>query len=145
MGNSSEEPVCPICLLPSDLSCSSCKKVNYCSREHQKKHWKIHKPDCFPGIIEYSPTLGRYLVASRDIEQGEIILREKPLVSGPLGKEECFPVCLTCFKHVATNNQCSSCKWPVCGPHCEKVRFELKTQLRTKIIVCNTAAHLVIC
>ena len=27
-------------------ACSRCKSVTYCSRECQKKHWKLHKPDC---------------------------------------------------------------------------------------------------
>lgn len=26
--------------------CSGCKKVHYCSAEHQKGHWKAHKPHC---------------------------------------------------------------------------------------------------
>ena len=26
--------------------CSRCKQVWYCSRECQKAHWKVHKPDC---------------------------------------------------------------------------------------------------
>lgn len=28
------------------LRCSQCKEVFYCSPEHQKSHWKIHKPVC---------------------------------------------------------------------------------------------------
>lgn len=26
--------------------CGACKKVYYCSIEHQKKHWGVHKPQC---------------------------------------------------------------------------------------------------
>lgn len=26
--------------------CSKCKSANYCSKEHQKKHWKVHKKAC---------------------------------------------------------------------------------------------------
>jgi hypothetical protein len=28
------------------LSRCACKKVHYCSKEHQRKHWKDHKPEC---------------------------------------------------------------------------------------------------
>lgn len=30
------------------LQCSRCKSVSYCSVEHQRQNWKIHKPDCKP-------------------------------------------------------------------------------------------------
>lgn len=26
--------------------CTGCEVAKYCSREHQKKHWKKHKPEC---------------------------------------------------------------------------------------------------
>jgi MYND finger len=26
--------------------CGGCKKVAYCSPEHQQAHWKTHKPEC---------------------------------------------------------------------------------------------------
>ena len=28
------------------LQCSRCKKSYYCSKEHQKIHWKVHKKVC---------------------------------------------------------------------------------------------------
>lgn len=39
---------CAVCDQPSGLKCSNCTKAHYCSKEHQKQHWKIHKQICFP-------------------------------------------------------------------------------------------------
>ena len=38
----------PGCSQPAPLKCSRCKEVRYCSKEHQKTHWKIHKKLCVP-------------------------------------------------------------------------------------------------
>lgn len=38
---------CEICGVPANLKCSNCKNVIYCSKEHQKAHWKkCHKNEC---------------------------------------------------------------------------------------------------
>lgn len=47
--------VCHLCLAtagsgsPGDplMQCSRCKKAWYCSKEHQKIHWRVHKKECF--------------------------------------------------------------------------------------------------
>jgi hypothetical protein len=38
--------VCFLCLEPSKLKCSRCLTIQYCSKECQKKDWKIHKNNC---------------------------------------------------------------------------------------------------
>ena len=39
---------CAICDKEAVQKCSACKRVRYCSREHQKQHWKEHKKICQP-------------------------------------------------------------------------------------------------
>ena len=36
----------PSCHQPGVNTCSQCKRIQYCSREHQKADWKLHKPMC---------------------------------------------------------------------------------------------------
>jgi hypothetical protein len=31
---------------PRLLTCGGCQKAHYCSKDHQRKHWKQHKPEC---------------------------------------------------------------------------------------------------
>ena len=40
---------CAVCGMTEELKkCSRCRRVCYCSKEHQKSHWKIHKTVCKP-------------------------------------------------------------------------------------------------
>jgi len=112
---------CTVCSAACSQSCANCKKVSYCSKDHQKSDWKLHKPNCFPARLERNAELGRYLVATRPISSGELILKEKPIVSGPNGKNGQHPLCLTCYRVVKTDYVCSRCRWPMCQPKCENV------------------------
>ena len=38
--------VCFLCLNPSRLKCSRCLTIQYCSKECQKKDWKVHRNNC---------------------------------------------------------------------------------------------------
>ena len=40
------EKQCALCFAPSTAQCAQCKIAHYCSREHQKQHWKEHKLNC---------------------------------------------------------------------------------------------------
>ncbi|EXX54183.1 hypothetical protein GLOIN_2v1587334 [Rhizophagus irregularis DAOM 181602=DAOM 197198] len=38
--------ICNVCQNPSTTRCSKCRQIYYCSRECQKKDWKVHKKLC---------------------------------------------------------------------------------------------------
>ena len=56
---SCETSDCPACQLCGKLEnlrlCAKCKETWYCSREHQKTHWKRHKQKCCKGVQKGDP------------------------------------------------------------------------------------------
>eukprot|EP00095_Tigriopus_kingsejongensis_P008719 maker-scaffold352_size199037-snap-gene-0.46 protein:Tk08719 transcript:maker-scaffold352_size199037-snap-gene-0.46-mRNA-1 annotation:"protein isoform a" len=116
---------CEICGHLAKMFCSCCKHVFYCTREHQKKHWKSHKEDCsalkkLPYRVERNGELGRHLVATTDIPAGTHFLNESPMVMGP--RQMSKPVCLGCHKELVDLEsvvKCSRCLWPLCSRKCE--------------------------
>lgn len=99
-----------------------------------------------------SSELGRYLIATKDIKKGEIILQEGPLVCGPIkGTDLSCPGCFQqpttsvsdCLGRIETSEsfilidvfihwflQCKLCKWPICSLECPGIKtheqFECK-------------------
>ena len=81
----------------TNLCCGKCRSTYYCSKEHQKVHWRVHKLECWPlkriptsrpppGEEEEDPfyTFQPYhFVASTEIKIGAIVMEEKPLVFWP--------------------------------------------------------------
>lgn len=112
--------LCAGCKKAADNKCTNCRKVYYCGRDCQKRHWKQHKFECkaLPYKVEQSPELGKYLVAARDLRKGEVIFSEPPLVVGPVAVT--VPVCLNCYTPVDGSYKCRKSGWPLCGPKCEK-------------------------
>ncbi|XP_076045902.1 uncharacterized protein LOC143028136 [Oratosquilla oratoria] len=120
-GKSPEEKELGMCANCSEIAsqrCAMCHQVFYCKRECQKKHWKTHREQCQPFKVEENSDLGRYMVASRNIKAGEVVLIEDPIVIGP--KQITEPVCLGCYKRVDGSYTCSKCSWPLCGIECEQ-------------------------
>ena len=78
----------------------------YCSEDHLK----IHRPGqyCLPFKVTYSPQVGRYLVASRDIKPLELVLWDTAAAVGPAA--DSVPVCLECFSKVDGTFQCPNCQ-----------------------------------
>lgn len=74
-----------------------------------------------PYEVKSNEILGRHLIATRDINEGEIILKQNPLVLGP--KTVSYPLCLGCHKTLNFEKNgrfdCSKCFWPLCDKFCE--------------------------
>ncbi|KAH0534345.1 SET domain-containing protein SmydA-8-like [Cotesia glomerata] len=107
---------CMVCGKPAEQKCSACKIAYYCSREHQKIHWKEHVKKCKLFRISEDDKVGRHYVATRKIEAGEVILREtKALVAAPA--QGTPPLCLNCYclLEKKTAKPCEKCGWPLCG------------------------------
>ncbi|XP_066246826.1 SET domain-containing protein SmydA-8-like isoform X1 [Euwallacea similis] len=111
---------CAVCDSPASQKCSGCHTVYYCSREHQKSDWKKHKTTCKSYKICKDDVIGRYLVASKDIKPGEIVIQEPSLIQGPT--QVTVPVCLGCGNVIQEKKfkPCLKCGWPVCSSICEK-------------------------
>uniref|UniRef100_A0A1Q3FMT7 Putative histone tail methylase n=1 Tax=Culex tarsalis TaxID=7177 RepID=A0A1Q3FMT7_CULTA len=72
-----------------------------------------------PYVVRHSDIWGRYLVASRALKAGEVIIQVEPLAVGPWAESD--PVCLGChrpFKEGAKTVRCPSCNWRICSPTC---------------------------
>ena len=95
-----DQDMCACCQKSAETKCTACRKVYYCGKVCQKKHWKEHKFECksLPYKIGQSPDVGRFLEASRDVQKGEVLWTEAPLVVGPVAVTP--PVCLCCYSPV---------------------------------------------
>ncbi|CAL8102918.1 unnamed protein product [Orchesella dallaii] len=143
--------ICEIkdCTKTAGKKCSQCKKAFYCSEDHQRLDWKIHKNNCFPYRMEAARGDDiSYAVASRDIPAGQIIFSEKPLLIFPIAAPEndfinvmdlkCIkkkisgeqsictavrPACFGCLKSVEfigpPRFACSKCSLPLCHYNCQ--------------------------
>lgn len=133
---------CAICNQPSFLICGGCKLFHYCSKDHQRIHWKqAHKTECHPLYkLEENSKLGRYLTAARDIQKGEVIFQESPLVIGP--KSVTTPHCLGCHMPCDPNeyHECDGCGFPLCSARCQvsdyhmdECRLMMKANFRASV------------
>jgi len=113
-----EQFVCAQCGGAANQRCTGCHITFYCSREHQKLHWKKHKSSCCAYKVCSSAELGRYLVATRDLKPGELVISETPLIIGP--QAVTIPVCLACYKPSDGRFSCTKCGWPMCNATCAK-------------------------
>ncbi|XP_050502228.1 SET domain-containing protein SmydA-8-like [Diabrotica virgifera virgifera] len=75
--------------------------------------------------IKVSKIMGRYMVANKEIEPGEVILSELPIVIGPC--TDCKVQCLGCYKNLEEQPfiKCKSCNWPLCSQKCSGLNKRL--------------------
>nr|XP_018906177.1 PREDICTED: protein msta-like isoform X1 [Bemisia tabaci] len=111
---------CQVCSAPASFTCQNCAQTHYCDRDHQREDWPKHKLHCAPILVAHNETLGRHLIAARPLRQGELLLRERPLVAGP--RVGSTPVCVSCYRTLPGPRPrlCGRCggAW-VCGAPCE--------------------------
>ena len=126
---------CFLCLTQKDvIACEKCKDIFYC-HNHKTNHVS-QSGSCVPFKVEYDPEIGRYLVATRKIKQGELIRFESPIVIGPCTRSK--PQCLECFKKVNWNKsyRCSKCRFPLCSKECEEGKYH-----KTECDLLNSAGY----
>jgi len=111
---------CKVCNGEALSRCSGCFSVAYCKAECQKSDWATHKPNCSkPYAVKENNKVGRYMVATRNLKAGDVILREKAAVVGP-SLEQSKPICVACAKSLQkTWHLCNKCKAPLCSKNCE--------------------------
>lgn len=98
-------------------ACGGCWQVWYCSKAHQTAAWGKHQRECKPWKLSKQPELGRFMMATRDIAAGELLLSDAPLLIGP--KQITEPVCLACYRPVDGNCTCKKCGFPICDDDCQ--------------------------
>ncbi|XP_058795738.1 LOW QUALITY PROTEIN: SET domain-containing protein SmydA-8-like [Phymastichus coffea] len=101
----------PVTVQPSYSSERSLTKTQSYSIMSEKLAYEMQRND----------QVGRYLIASRELQEGEEILTEQPFVVGP--KASTYPICLGCYSPWPPTEDsqplCSTCAWPVCSTECE--------------------------
>ncbi|KAL1497646.1 hypothetical protein ABEB36_008569 [Hypothenemus hampei] len=132
------EGLCELCKNSCKTKCSKCKLVYYCSVEHQKEHWIEHKEHCKSYEIRENQTLGKFLVAKRDLERDEIIFVDSPLFFGPgpykIEEESPFS-CVGCSKILLDEiRSCPECGWPACNFDCEGLKSPQMHGLECQIL-----------
>jgi len=118
-----EEPgrdvfTCWVCNSPGLDSSEFYAEMRYCGQEHRELHHPPDHEEPWPFSVREKDSVGRYLVAARDIDKGELIFTEKAIASGP-NHTLVENHCLNCLKKMENNYRCSKCAWPVCDEECE--------------------------
>ncbi|XP_049799871.1 SET domain-containing protein SmydA-8-like [Schistocerca nitens] len=123
-----ERSACAVCGGPAQEACALCEQTSYCGPQHQRQHWPLHRAGCSPLRVATSPQLGRYLVATRDLKAGELLLKEQPVAVGPRAGGGRSPLCLGCWRRLpAPPPTCPRCSAaPLCpGGSCQHDDSEL--------------------
>ena len=77
-----EKYICRICShRPARFVCGGCHGVDYCSRRCQRRDWTRHRRLCAPVVFKQLDTIGRGLVATKNIKKGDLIFIDKAFIS----------------------------------------------------------------
>ena len=89
------------------LQCSGCGNVQYCNQTCQRSDWKTHKKSCKVYKLVKISGKNYGLVATRSIKQGEIIMKENPLLikDKNAGESEAFQSLAEQFKNLSKVDQ----------------------------------------
>ena len=97
---------CFICQAPATEKCPFCDAdVYYCCQSHFELHRSKSSSgevQCNPFSIKFTESVGRFMVANRDIEAGETIFQDTAAVVGPAA--DTLPLCLNCHAKVRKEN-----------------------------------------
>lgn len=105
---------CFLCHITECSLCLDCRLLFVCEAcvpFHKSKDGSY----CYPFIVLKSDTLGRHIVALRDIEELEIVVEDIPVAVGPLHVTD--PMCLECHTRVGPEYFCE-CGFPMCDSLC---------------------------
>jgi len=111
-GQAGDKSECSLCQAPTSLSCPACG-VTCCSL-----HLTAHRPAdvCLPFTVRVGEGVGRYVVATRDIKAGQVILEDRPACLGPCFDTEA--VCVECLGRPDGSVLCHHCQLPLCSEAC---------------------------
>merc|ERR1719234_2390737 len=115
---------CFLCLGPATEECRRCD-ASLCVL-HTSAHI-LPGGACSPVRVQYDCEIGRYLVATRPVQAGELLISELPLVIGPYTRSKAQ--CLGCCRLISPTTSpskaftCPSCHFPLCGPACQQSRW----------------------
>lgn len=63
--------LCAVCGCRGGKKCGQCKGVSYCSREHQRLHWKVHKHTCAAMIQRGTGKGGKSIIGQEEETEKE--------------------------------------------------------------------------
>ena len=87
------ETVCNLACKVKTVKCERCGLAHHC-QDHADRHSNLAQ--CFPVKVARSDSQGRHLLATRTIKPGEIVLQERPVVTG--SSTMVRPQCLVCCR-----------------------------------------------
>ena len=99
---------------------------SFCSEAHQRLHLG-EDGACLPYQVVTTTQAGKSVIATRDIQPGELIFREEAVAFGP--NHDTAPLCLSCLSPVTGEFVCPDCGLPLCDERCargEHVRWECR-------------------